>query len=311
MRSIVFAVAIVIVLSAPAAAQPAAPTQDFRFLVVGNDFRGWVVEHPDRNHANVADGVLTMKPNAGVVHTEETRFRHFALRFDARALAPSTTATLALFGSKVSKDAPFSALGVPLLHPSVDRPDRVDFASITLDAAAFEHAIKPSEAWQSYEIVRLNYALRVQLNGELIGQQYLSPAHDGWIGVQVTRGEIAIRNLRFTTLTSDLAGEASDFPGAFRSGQNVKLPTLVKEVKPSYTSAAMNAKIQGAAMVECVVLTDGTVGEARIVRSLDNRYGLDAEALKAAKRWLFKPGTKDGVPVPVVITIELTFTLRK
>ncbi len=34
------------------------------------------------------------------------------------------------------------------------------------------------------------------------------------------------------------------------------------------------------------------------------------KALKAAKLWEFIPGTKDGVPVPVMVTIELTFTLK-
>jgi len=36
---------------------------------------------------------------------------------------------------------------------------------------------------------------------------------------------------------------------------------------------------------------------------------LDAEAVAAAKQWRFLPGTKDGKPVPVSITLELTFTI--
>jgi protein TonB len=89
------------------------------------------------------------------------------------------------------------------------------------------------------------------------------------------------------------------------------LPRLIKDVKPQYTSEAMRAKVQGAVLVECVVLTDGTVGDLKVVRSLDKVYGLDEEAIKAAKQWRFAPGTREGVPVPVLITIELTFTLGK
>jgi protein TonB len=62
--------------------------------------------------------------------------------------------------------------------------------------------------------------------------------------------------------------------------------------------------------LECVVLPDGTVGDVRVVEPLDQTYGLDDEAISAAKQWRFKPGTKGGKPVPVVVTLEMTFTLR-
>ena len=45
-------------------------------------------------------------------------------------------------------------------------------------------------------------------------------------------------------------------------------------------------------------------------RSLDTQYGLDAQAVSAVKQWLFKPGTKEGKPVAVHVTIEMTFTLK-
>ena len=48
----------------------------------------------------------------------------------------------------------------------------------------------------------------------------------------------------------------------------------------------------------------------RVVRSLDSTFGLDEEALKAAKQWRFAPGTRFGQAVAVLVTIELTFTLR-
>ena len=45
-----------------------------------------------------------------------------------------------------------------------------------------------------------------------------------------------------------------------------------------------------------------------VKKSLDP--DLDAEAIRATKQWKFKPGTKDGAPVPVEVSIELSFTLR-
>jgi TonB family protein len=98
--------------------------------------------------------------------------------------------------------------------------------------------------------------------------------------------------------------------GAYRPGNGVNLPQPLKEVKPQYTADAMRAKVQGTVLLECVVMPDGSVGSVEVVRSLDSTFGLDQEAIKAAKQWRFRPGTRFGEPVAVLVTIELTFTLR-
>lgn len=98
--------------------------------------------------------------------------------------------------------------------------------------------------------------------------------------------------------------------GAFRPGAGITLPTVLREVKPAYTADAMRAKVQGSVWLECIVMPDGSVGEVKVTRSLDPIFGLDQEAIKAAKMWRFRPGMRQGEPVPVLITIELTFTLR-
>lgn len=98
--------------------------------------------------------------------------------------------------------------------------------------------------------------------------------------------------------------------GAYRPGAGITLPSVISEVKPAYTADAMRAKVQGSVWLECIVMPDGTVGEVKVTRSLDPIFGLDQEAIKAAKRWRFRPGMRQGEPVPVIITIELTFTLR-
>jgi protein TonB len=98
--------------------------------------------------------------------------------------------------------------------------------------------------------------------------------------------------------------------GAFRPGSGVTLPQVLREVKPAYTADAMRAKVQGSVWLECIVMPDGSVGEVKVTRSLDPIFGLDQEAIKAAKMWRFRPGMRQGEPVPVIITIELTFTLR-
>ena len=63
--------------------------------------------------------------------------------------------------------------------------------------------------------------------------------------------------------------------------------------------------------LEAVVQTDGTVGEVRVKRSLDRQFGLDDEAVATVKKWKFTAGTKDGVAVPALVEIEMTFSLKK
>ena len=100
-------------------------------------------------------------------------------------------------------------------------------------------------------------------------------------------------------------------PGVLVPGAaGVTAPRLIKEVKPRYTDAAMRARIQGIAVMQCVVETDGLVGAVRIVRSLDAVHGLDEEAIRTVKQWRFTPATKDGVPVRVAVTVELNFSIR-
>ena len=98
--------------------------------------------------------------------------------------------------------------------------------------------------------------------------------------------------------------------GVYRPGNGVTLPRVLHEERPQYTSDAMRAKVQGTVLLECVVKPDGSVGDVQVIRSLDPTFGLDQQAVVAARKWRFAPGTRLGEAVPVLITIELTFTLR-
>jgi uncharacterized protein (TIGR03435 family) len=88
----------------------------------------------------------------------------------------------------------------------------------------------------------------------------------------------------------------------------VELPKLVYREQPRYTAAALGAQITGTVLLEAVVQTNGKVGETRVLRSLEP--GLDQEALFAVKKWRFESGTQDGKPVPVLVNVEMSFTIR-
>lgn len=96
----------------------------------------------------------------------------------------------------------------------------------------------------------------------------------------------------------------------YRVGSGVTAPIALHSEKPQYTLQAMRAQIQGAVLIECVVQTTGFCSDLRVVRSLDSTFGLDQQALRAAALWRFLPGTRMGKPVPVVVTIQLGFSIH-
>jgi protein TonB len=88
------------------------------------------------------------------------------------------------------------------------------------------------------------------------------------------------------------------------------MPTEIHKGLPQYTTEAMRARVQGAILVECVVETTGVCTNIRVKRSFDPAFGLDQEAIRAASQWRFRPGTRRGEPVPVLVTMEIAFALR-
>jgi periplasmic protein TonB len=98
--------------------------------------------------------------------------------------------------------------------------------------------------------------------------------------------------------------------GVFRVGRGITAPRIIKPSRPSYPADAMRAKVQGKVVMEAVVQADGTVGEVRVQQSLDRKFGVDDAAVKAVKEMRFAPATKDGLPVPVVTQIEMSFAAK-
>jgi TonB family protein len=111
-------------------------------------------------------------------------------------------------------------------------------------------------------------------------------------------------------LQSQTAVDPNAWPpaGTYSSKDGATNPVLLKRVEPIYPPGAVRARIQGFVTVQFVVEADGTVGPVRVLKSLDP--SLDAAAVDAVKKWLFKPGTKDSVPVRVLSNLVLTFSLN-
>jgi TonB family protein len=95
--------------------------------------------------------------------------------------------------------------------------------------------------------------------------------------------------------------------GAYRIGGGVSAPSVLSKVEPEYSEEARKAKWQGTVVLQLVVDDQGRPQNLKVLRSLG--LGLDQKAIEAVEKWRFKPGMKDGKPVPVMATIEVNFRL--
>ena len=95
--------------------------------------------------------------------------------------------------------------------------------------------------------------------------------------------------------------------GVFRSGRGVSAPQVLYQVEPEYSEEARKAKYQGVVVLKVIVDPSGRVTNPVVVSSLG--LGLDEKAIEAVKKWRFRPGYKDGKPVPVFADIYVTFRL--
>src|SRR5262249_15437009 len=92
-----------------------------------------------------------------------------------------------------------------------------------------------------------------------------------------------------------------------RVGGNIKTPTQVKKVNPVYPAIAQSARVQGVVIIEATIGPTGAVQDAKVLRSIPL---LDQAALDAVKQWVYTPTLLNGVPVPVIMTVTVNFTLQ-
>lgn len=79
--------------------------------------------------------------------------------------------------------------------------------------------------------------------------------------------------------------------------------------EPIYPSRAIRENRTGTVLLSVFVLADGRIGEVRLERS-SGSPDLDDSAMREAKRWRLKPGTKDGFAHGMWKQIPITFQLK-
>ena len=90
-------------------------------------------------------------------------------------------------------------------------------------------------------------------------------------------------------------------------GGDIKEPRKIRDVRPVYPQVAMAARVEGIVIIQATISKEGSVIDAKVLRS---QPLLDQAALDAVTQWTFTPTTLNGVPVEVLMTITVNFTLR-
>jgi periplasmic protein TonB len=92
-----------------------------------------------------------------------------------------------------------------------------------------------------------------------------------------------------------------------RPGGVIKVPAKIRHVAPVYPPIAQQARIEGIVILETIIDVDGRVRDVRVLRSV---HLLDQAAIDAVMQWRFTPTLLNGVPVPVIMTVTVNFTLQ-
>lgn len=106
--------------------------------------------------------------------------------------------------------------------------------------------------------------------------------------------------IRFAELNHDSSNHDPNAPAA-----DLSQPMATRKVDPAYPLQLMKENVAGTVILYAVIHADGSVGNVRVLRGVDER--LDHFAIEAVAQWKFEPATKNGTPVDVEATFQIPF----
>lgn len=106
--------------------------------------------------------------------------------------------------------------------------------------------------------------------------------------------------IRFAELNHESGAHDPNAPAA-----DLSQPMATRKVDPAYPLQLMKENVAGTVILYAVIHSDGSVGNVRVLRGVDER--LDRFASEAVAQWKFEPATKNGSPVDVEATFQIPF----
>ena len=105
------------------------------------------------------------------------------------------------------------------------------------------------------------------------------------------------------------SGDGTGVPQTpLRPGGDLKPPTKLRHVAPAYPELARRAGVEGVVVLECVIDPSGHVADVKVLRG---HPLLEAAAVDAVGRWVYTSTRLNGVPVAVVLTVTVRFTIPR
>ena len=165
--------------------------------------------------------------------------------------------------------------------------------------------VMTSSEWQQIELRCVGTTAEVIANGTVLLTLKKLDALGGNVGF--AGHGVTYRKARLTALRTEsnpLFGTAHQ-----PEEEGLEMPTVIKSVRPEMPSGAKARR--WVVWVEAVINERGLVAATRYLRHLDDKdIGYNENAVRAVGQWTFNPARVNGAPVPICVTIELTFEMR-
>ena len=127
-------------------------------------------------------------------------------------------------------------------------------------------------------------------------------------GTTVAAESFTVPHSRILDLLKPLPdSDSGTFRVALAGVNGVDVPTCIFCPIPGYSDRGRAAKIHGTIVLSVLVSEDGRAETIAIARGLG--FGLTQIAIDDVSEWRFKPATKEGKPVAVVVPIEVTMRI--
>jgi TonB family protein len=163
-------------------------------------------------------------------------------------------------------------------------PDLV--ASVHPPRVTNAHPMEPESAAKLTEPERAVFGNR-KFYSVMINTPNLNSSGGSWV-------------IRFAELNHDSGPRDENAPVP-----DLSQPMATRTVDPAYPVQLMRQNVAGTVILYAVIHADGSVGEIRVLRGVDDR--LDRFAKEAVAQWKFEPATKNGSPVDVEATFKIPF----
>ena len=247
------------------------------------------------------DGVLRISKTGGWIRTRGI-VSDFVLTTEFKLGSPDTQAEVGIRAVNIPGEWPQRGYRIDLSARAAPGELRAQSIPITKVRGDNAPPLTIGE-WHTLTVSAMGSVVTVTLGGDVIGV-YEIQTHSGSLLFSAREGTIEFRNIGVKS-----APGAVPHIREFKNRKDFQNPKLVREVKPNYSRGAMARKVQGVVKFEAVILTDGSVGSVVLTGPLDPE--LEHQGLWALQQWKFAPARLNGETLPVVVDVELTFTLRR